>query len=1322
MDNTTRQQRDGSAAGTPTFPGEAAHAVVLERLARWQAAVDARLQAQMSLLQVLEEYLLVELRTRYYEGNIDPHFIDTLLDTVLQRLVDSQPLAYDASLDEPFRWPGAADRSLGAERREALVQVVEGTASAFIGHYKNYLARHWRALGPDPALQGLIKQKLEEHLAAIDRLFQPEHLAGLGVDGLREKIEALEDAWRQMSRLTALATAQERRRLGAIARAQLPDWLGASSAQERTALRTLAASTRQAQEQVDALLDGLGSLRSFARALIRDFVRHERDMEVEPDSIRIQLQWRTVAGQPVQAHYLSELMAAGPIRPDAVAVLLVENASQLRNQPLSPAFISSLLASVDAPAGYGAALLQCYNRADFKDAMLDWFMARLQQSAFIARCAGHMTVSQHESLRALWEHDAAFHRAPALRVASLVLPRGLQCAELLLFYRETASGEVSDPLLYAPGKPDGQEWIGLASLRAVNALTGAWTQDEAGRQYLLQQLAPSARGEAQAFFSRVTAKPTSWDLNGDPRGVPGDLHRCLQAAVLASLAHHLAEVRLQPSPRWYAALPLESRREISSLSQALRIHRQVFDERMAGYEVFVDFARRTVAQAIAPYLRSKGVLEPVDPATVLIDYRPGLAGDNRVANLLDLVIHGYDDNWGIDDPAKGVRSSVGQDLGRVRSADLGSYIRRAYVGERYVREIRARFLDARSPDYVKRRDAFRDLLLARLDHDLRVAYGQAQVNADELRWLTRQVSLLSDGPPGAGAVHPGAAVTREGIIRFTLAGHVVSGLYVFVYFDPGARYWLYTPEAPDGILFRPYLNFGRVAAQLQDYVMARVALSARAAVTRTLQALAAAPRGVDTLRELNRVSDPNREFDAGIERAIADVEDVTTGRAEVIRDLVFKGLAWAAVPVCMVYPPFVLWLDIAFVGLSAGRAVQAHVRGDTHDALGRWLAASWGLLFATLGPWAVAGLTGWMERTRLLARGSGSLLSLRLRSAAASVARETGPMIQPVRFKPRQAARTPAGQLQQVTEEGLYHGTYLSPPSLAQPRSTYYIHNRGRYYQVAQDPYFGGLCLVDASRPGALYRLPIRRLPNGRWVRNPVGLKGGNDDVLNLGRVADLREAFPGHARPNIARGALQGEALVARSGTSPDDYLFSLNAQSCVIASLYNPSTRAGAVIHFDHNVRSLVERSVRDVLQRLGGTAKDIRATLVGGDWLTGADIGGRIRAVMRREGLQPTWDHWSYSSCLGNTYGVALDLRSGVTSVFKTSGAQVQEYYIPLLARAPRGTDRVAERARRFMARMQDEIVVENARGVVLTQQGQPAPDAWLERYAFSMVVVG
>ncbi|WP_434579645.1 type III effector 1 [Pseudomonas sp. Z1-6] len=1322
MDDATERQASLDDA-VPVISSSADTATaILEKLTRWHGIIDARMQTQMTFLALLEEYLLVELRTHYYQGNIDPHFVGTLLDAVLRQIIDQAPAVFDEQQDAPYRWSEGADLGFSAERRDIISQALEGTVSGFIRHYKDYLRRHWKMAEEDASLDEFVRQRLDEHMASIDEVFHPDKVVGLDVDELREKIQTLQDAWHEATQLQRLATPQEREAIDAVARLHLPEWLRVLSEFDRKTLLTFQEQTAQTQARLDELLDGLGSLRAFAKHLAKDYVRHELDMDVEPERVQVQLQWRTVVGQPVRTYSLSELLAAGPMRPDAISVLLVENGDMLRNQPLSPTFIAQLLANVDAPAGYLPALTSRYDKADLKDAMFDRFLARLQHSAFIARCAGQLTDVGHDRLMAQWEREAAARAKAGLHVAGLVLPNGLKCTDLLLFYREDPRGEPDDLLLYAPGKPDGQEWIELISLRALSAEIGGWTASDAGCFYLLQQLAPGDRAQARQYLSRITATSVTWDLNKDLRGTVAGFEECIRIAVSMGLTNELAEVELNESPRWYSALPVDSRRHISGLNQEVLIHQQMFNDLLAEYEVFVDFAKRTVMQAIAPYLRSKGVQEPVDPATVLIDYRSGWTGGKHVASLLDLVIHGYDDNWGIDDPQKGVLSSVGQDLTQLRSADLALYIRRAHLGEHYAKYIRGKFLNPDAPQYLKRRDAYRYLQLARIDRDLRVAYGQSILSSDEFRWLTRQVTLLGQWDDGAPPMSSTSAVAQEGMIKFTVGGHVVLGVYVFIYFDPKASYWLYTPDSPDGIAFRRYLDFsGSIAAQLHDYVMARVGQAARAAVRRTLESLAIATTRVDTLREFNRVSNIAAQFDAYIERSVSDVQDITTSRVEMIKNQVVKGLLMAALPVCMIYPPFILFLDVTFIVIGSRQAIEAHRQNDLDAALGRWLEVSWGTLFAMFGPPSVYAPLIWaFRKARGVLRSISAQGLGRLASAAVN---ETGPVTQPIRFKPRQAASQVPKDLQEVTEEGVFQGTYCRPPSASHPQSTYYIRSNGKYYQVRRDPYFDGLCLVDASRPGALYKLPIRRLANGKWAHNAVGLKGGNDGVRNLGRVGDLREAFPGHVFPDVTRGAMQGEAVVARfSEAITDHYLFSLNAQTCVVASMYNPITKIGAVIHFDHNIRKLIERGTKAVMSRLGGPAKDVRVTLVGGDWLTGADIGEPVRQVMRRQGLQPTWDYWSYSSCFGNTYGVSLDLRSGLTTVFKTSQGQVERFYVPVLARAKKGSDPVSMRARTFMTRYRSEPLVANANGAVRTREGRPATAAQLALNEFTMVVLG
>src|SRR5690606_33954432 len=112
---------------------------------------------------------------------------------------------------------------------------------------------------------------------------------------------------------------------------------------------------------------------------------------------------------------------------------------------------------------------------------------------------------------------------------------------------------------------------------------------------------------------------------------------------------------------------------------------------------------------------------------------------------------------------------------QVRSADLALYLRRAWLGEKYASEIRGKYLDPRDAAYEPRRFAYRNVLLSKMDRDLRVARSQAGLSDAVYTALVRQVSLLSE-VPASGTHFPGASmVESDGVFRFTVRHHVVLG-------------------------------------------------------------------------------------------------------------------------------------------------------------------------------------------------------------------------------------------------------------------------------------------------------------------------------------------------------------------------------------------------------------------------------------------------------------------------------------------------------------------------------------------------------------------
>lgn len=1290
------------------------NALVLDRLVEWAQHVEERLAAQLTFLEVAQEHIGVELRT-YYSGAVDPRFVEDMLDAALQRHLTGQPRVFDEAEHAPWRWEGRVVQEIPEARREYMVQLVESLGTRLLQQYHDYLLRHWRVTPEnvsDTADYRLrVDAWLEGHYRALEAALQPAGLADVTVDGLRSLIEEHQDQWHQQPALLALASRDERAALDRLVRAQLPDWFKWLDTDQQTRLQQALLQWREAQQRVQELLSGVSSAQAHARERANEYLREHTDSSLSADLISVELISKADPQASVTRVILSELVAGGVQDLSQLYTIVSTTSAVPLSAPPSAADVQNLLFTLDSNATYLTALRACQQDPEVRLALFDAADLRLKYSALRALYAGHLQEAQYERLRVTLSRGTG-----SLQVSAVQVRDGAVCSELMLFCGQDDHGAVDTLMLYAPGKPDAQEWIALPSLRAVNQELGAWFKTAAGREYLLAQLPLDQREGISELMLKIVEKPSEWSLDEDRRALPGDYAACLDLAVRARAQVQEDEVEGSVSPRWYAALSIEEQRVIGSLRRRARLAEQAFELRLEGYESFQQYARKTVARAIEPYLASRGVNEAVDPESIIIDYSPALA-DNRVEslNLVDLVCYGYDDNAGIDHPDKGVRSSVGQDLSALRSADLARYARRAYVGEQYIAAMRSRYLDPASDSYRLNQQRFARAVIAGMDRDLRVALGSGQINRQVYEALVEVVSRLAETVTLEQVQSTSEAVLDEaGLVRLSIADAPVLGVYVLRFVEAGvAQDWLYTSDASDGILLRPYAELDRAAAgTLLDYLLMRCRLAHRERVRRHLLALLAGTGHRDALRRLNQVSRLAGEYDHFMEHALADVDDATQSRAEVIRGQVFKGLLFAA-PLTLIYPPFAALIGAWFVLAPLREAVIAHSKGDTARALQEWLAVSWG----TLG--LVAYLPGVSLKAVRSLLGDGRRLLVGRRTAVTDSIRQPA-----LKFESQWAVRQAPSALHEVAEEGIWAGTYRSTATAEGAGAEHFIRYRGRYFKVEHDTANDTLRVIKANNPGSYHRPAVVRSADGRWVPNSIGLRGGNP-ALDAGRITSPRQITVGAGGPDNQRGALQGESVVASfSVNAADNYLFTLNVQTCVAVSLFNPVTKAGAVIHFDHNIKPLIEQAVRAVLGRIrSGAARDVRAVMAGGDWLGGQDIGGPVRAVLRQNGIRPVWDHWSYSSCFGNTYGMTLDLRTGVTRVYTMTGDLVDRVLTPMLRSAQQGASgQLALRAQRFMHRVRSEPLYQGSDGVVRNSAGRPVGAGGYQGHAIDMIVLG
>ncbi|MEE1925278.1 hypothetical protein V0R50_17385 [Pseudomonas sp. 148P] len=1301
----------------------------LLQLTRWALWIDAFFDGRPSFEAFARERLMIHLRFYYPTGDVAPSFPQALLRGLLQRMIDGRLADFDPDLHGPLRWldgVGEPEDDEGwSERQQVVMQVIEGAASGLLADYCQMLQRRWAqrpaGLDADSAMGERFLNSLEEHCSALKTLFCVETLKRFDGETLLQHLGSLDERWRLSFAEEGSLPEAQRREVDTLIRTTLGDWFSGLGRDELDRLRDFQRRHALLREQLRLLMAGVETLSAHARLAIIEYCRRVRGIEVEPDELQVVTRFEQPYPALTRTLRLAELVAEGPLLSGAGKTRTLQQDTGALNSLLPDDLLDELLREVDPRATYHRCLAERYASAEVFAALHDLNDLRLQQSAFIARCKGHLGAESYARVLRVRADNGAGRDEPGDKVTGVSQFPDEPLAQLLLFYREDEPRRLSDLVLYAPGKPDGQEWIELPSLRALAVELGRWVGSEAGMRYLLDRLNVKAQRSAEQFYLDVRERPDAWDLSRDHRGPQHGYAECSRYLIGQGRDNHLDQVAWYEAPLWFAELPLAKRQLIAGLNEDLRLLDQAMQQQVDEQESFLAFSRRTVKAEIASYLRECGVTEEVDPQTILFDFLPDLAGSAKISRtLLDLAMYGHEDNWGLDNPRMPVRSSVGQDLSGVRAAELTTYLRSAYIGERYARSIRDRFLDPGKPAYARRRQLHFALAQTTLLRDVHVTHGKGMIEAADRDWLLDEIGRLGEvrQPQGDSADN----IAGDGVFRFTLDGRNSTGLYLFRRVVGGVAHdWLYTPQAPDRLTLRKYKSFaGAGRGAMHDWYLQHLRFVDRPVVAEWLVRLAKGEGSRDTLREGSRISDFMAEYDQFLESHVSDIEAVTRSRRQVITEQVTKGLLYAAFPLSLAFPPLGFALDAVFIAIGSYKAIASHIADDDSAALDHWLGVAAGLWGIALpGAW---GVLGQVSRAGLRKASEASRWNQLTQQARPGI-RQGERAVLSVMDEQRAIKRVP-DNLRRMEKGGIWRGVYRHGG--VDGRETFYVNHRGRYFQVLHDRDKHTLRLVDPQHPRAFYRVPIRLEAENLWQFNSqVGVRGGGS-TLYLGQVREVADAFAARTNPLPQRGALQGEGLIARfEPGGSDNYLYSLNIESCVVACLYNPASRSGAVIHIDHNVGRLVEDALESALASInrGSPGGRIRATLVGGDWLSsGADIGGPVRSALARRGIQADWDHWSYSSCLGNIYGVRLDLAEGVASVFTSTRSSVQKVIDPILLDAVRGgTSDMAGRARRFMTRFQREPLVQHAGGEVTTLSGQPATARQIEAHALQLTTL-
>ncbi|WP_318452626.1 hypothetical protein [Photobacterium leiognathi] len=203
-----------------------------------------------------------------------------------------------------------------------------------------------------------------------------------------------------------------------------------------------------------------------------------------------------------------------------------------------------------------------------------------------------------------------------------------------------------------------------------------------------------------------------------------------------------------------------------------------------------------------------------------------------------------------------------------------------------------------------------------------------------------------------------------------------------------------------------------------------------------------------------------------------------------------------------------------------------------------------------------------------------------------------------------------------------------------------------------------------------------------------------------VGNIGNLKEITPTKDQPNAKNVAMQGEGVFSCFDSNKDNYLMSLNAQTCIITTLYNLENKSGVVLHFDNNIKEHIEKAIREALALMDvNDSRNVSATLSGGVWfLGGDDIANPIKMELNANNIKPSHDEWSFSPCTEHYYGAILNLKDGSVKTFETPLWTVKDFFKPILnqARHEYNENEINIRANNFMTRFSLPAISESKSG--------------------------
>ncbi|WLH36591.1 hypothetical protein PSH79_04685 [Pseudomonas sp. FP2196] len=711
----------------------------------------------------------------------------------------------------------------------------------------------------------------------------------------------------------------------------LPAWLSGVSAQNQQRYEQLIQAMVGQESRRDQLLGSAASLKAYASTRIKEWLNSALGVSLDPENIKvtcrhtINLGARTLVQEDKRTFV--ELALFGLHDRNQRFAMTFEGQVPVG---LTPLRVENWLSAIDIRSDFLEVRRKAFNDYNVQIALLDVLVARIAYSVFAATLQGHINQSGMSMVERFIQGD------PSISASAFVMNGYRFGFRDLIVYQHKAN-PFGSCTLYAPGSPDGRDWYQFPNSRELEFHVAGWVRTVQGLSYLTSQAHPSERATLAKYTTVLRHLPSAWkgatfmQWPVAPEGI-------LAEAVFHQIAWDLAQEGLA-HPAAYRDSSGELRQSFARLNTELKALYTV-GTREAGFQTYERFCYDLIKQRIEELLTTFGKTVQVNPDEIFIEL-----SEKEKVPLTQLIIketpfYVHDLKGEVIGVYPNFR--VGEKHPALPDLDirhLASWSRTLRPGEKYIAMLRTDYLNRQHSDYEFKREVHFKTRQAEMHRSVLSGFysgGITSAVAEQLRTLITNFDKgpVSSFPPFGETA---STVQYSAVFKFHVKRCLVEGVYVFrLVQNRNINEILYTPDAPDGVHFRPMSQFFESIKEhgLGQYFYDRVKYVDQRIMGTFINNIEFNNISEELPRlELNsRVLSLRASYNERIERIISDVDAQTTSLHEIIGKLAYDTAVLAANVVSLVIPPVGVGLTVVQITKNVLDGAESYRYGDRESA------------------------------------------------------------------------------------------------------------------------------------------------------------------------------------------------------------------------------------------------------------------------------------------------------------------------------------------------------------------------------------------------------